>query len=70
MASHNKNRADGIHGEKAKERPWVAKRTRDGQNFHLGYYATLEEAEAVEADFDRRRPVSRNRSRWGIKRFA
>jgi len=33
------------------KKPWHARAQRDGLEFHLGYYKTREEAEAVERQF-------------------
>ena len=33
-------------------KPWAARRKRDGTEHFLGYFATKEEAEKVETEFD------------------
>jgi hypothetical protein len=56
-----------------KERPWRARRKRDGIEFYLGSWATREDAERVEQEFDKRHPSKRgtgmrtwrNKTGWG-----
>ena len=40
------------HNLKYPNRPWHARKTYQGVRFHLGYFATREEAEEVERNFD------------------
>ena len=46
-------------------RPWRAQRKRDGTALFLGYYATKEEAEEAEREYDRYYPSARQAVREG-----
>lgn len=47
------------------DRPWVARRKRDGIEYYLGHYPTKAEAQEVEANFDKTWPPYLNRRRIG-----
>lgn len=42
-----------------KNKPWIARRKRSEVEYFLGFYATKEEAEEVERQFDEAWPSSR-----------
>ena len=43
----------------SQEKPWRARRKRDGQYYHLGNFRTKEEAEAAEKAFDEEWPPNK-----------
>lgn len=47
-----------LRTHKVLNKPWHARQKRDDIEYSLGYYATREEAEAVEAEFTAKWPRS------------